>query len=131
MEGVKCTAGVGSTEVLTLRLRYCVVLSHEGALTLALQVTAKHRTRVLSRYTIRAVIRRYLITGLEEATEPVLLLTGEPGAISEAAASGEALVLVVGLNGSQEPAKADAGDIALLAARLVTQNCQQEACQEW
>ena len=97
VEGVECTASVGSTEVLTLHLCCPVLLSQEGALTLTLQIAAEHRTCVLSRDTFSAVLSRYLVAGLEETAESILLVTGKPCAVSEVAAGSEALVPVVGL----------------------------------
>ena len=57
-------------------------------------------------------------------------MTREPRAVSEAATGREALVPVVGLEGSQELSIADARNVALLATRLVTDNCQKEAGKE-
>ena len=101
---------------MTLHLQCRVLLSQKGALTLPLQIAAQHRACVLSRDTFRAVFCRYLVAGLEEAAEPILLITGEPCAVSEVRTGGETLVPVVRLEGSQELSRSDAGDVALLAS---------------
>ena len=50
--------------------------------------------------------------------------------LEEVTTGRETLVLVVGLEGSQELSITDARDVALLATRLVTDDCQKEAGKE-